>query len=131
MEASSRANNGAYLKKCQYLRQLWLNLTIAFTSKIIKQAATDLILEMSLKTTYQLSIGQRRSVYVDGSLELNNAFYELTDFDGGKLGDHIRLAAESRHRIIFINKNALDYVSIPTYRYEEGRIEAAAEDLDA
>ena len=97
----------------------------------MNQAATDLILEMSLKTTYQLSTGQRRSVYVDGSLELNNAFYELTDFDGGELGDYVRLATEGRHRIIFINKNALDYVSIPTHRYEEGRIEAAAEDLDA
>lgn len=95
------------------------------------QAKTNLILKLSSRTTYQLSTGQQRNVYVDGSLELYNAFYELIDFDGGELNDCIRLEAEGRHRIIFINKNALDYVTIPTHQYQEGRVEANAEDLDA
>jgi transcriptional regulator with XRE-family HTH domain len=96
------------------------------------QAETDAILEMSYKTTYQLSTGQRRSVFVDNAENLFNAFYELTDFDGGEPADDmIRLEAEGRHRIIFINKSALDYVAIPTHHYNEGRIDVDAVDLDA
>ena len=95
------------------------------------QVETDLILDMSYKATYQLSTGQRRSVNVEEPEDLFNAFYELTDFDGGEPADDmIRLEAAGRHRIIFINKGALDYVAIPTHRYEEGRVEADAVDLD-
>jgi hypothetical protein len=95
------------------------------------QVATDLILDMAYKTTYQLSTGQRRSVNVEEPGDLFNAFYELTDFHGGDPADDmIRLEAVGRHRIILINKGGLDYVSIPTHRYEEGRTEAAAVDLD-
>jgi hypothetical protein len=43
----------------------------------------------------------------------------------------IRLKAEGRHRIIFINKSALDYVAIPTHKYKEGRIELNATFVDA
>jgi hypothetical protein len=92
---------------------------------------TDLILKTALETTYQLSTGQRRSVYVDSPEQLFNALYELTDFQGGDPADDmIRLAAEGRHRTIFINKSALDYVVIPTHKYSEGRIESHAAELD-
>jgi transcriptional regulator with XRE-family HTH domain len=95
------------------------------------QVETDLILDMSYKTTYQLSTGQRRSVNVDERHDLLSAFYELTDFDGGEPADDmIRLEAAGRHRIIFINKDALDYVVIPTHRYTEGRVEVNATDLE-
>jgi len=36
------------------------------------------------------------------------------------------LEAEGRHRIVFINKSALDYVMIPTHQLKEGRVEAIA-----
>jgi transcriptional regulator with XRE-family HTH domain len=92
---------------------------------------TDLIFEMALNTIYQLSTGQRRSVYVDDPENLFNAFYELADFQGGDPADDmIRLEAEGRHRIIFINKSALDYVVIPSHKYNEGRIDAHAAVLD-
>jgi transcriptional regulator with XRE-family HTH domain len=95
------------------------------------QITTNLIHNMALETTYQLSTGQRRSVYVDRPEELIDAFYELIDFDGGMSADDmIRVEAEGSHRIIFINKSALDYVSIPTHRLNEGRIERDAEALD-
>jgi transcriptional regulator with XRE-family HTH domain len=94
------------------------------------QAKTDLILEMAYKTTYQLSTGQRRSVYVDDSENLFDAFSDLTDFEEVEVTDEmIRLEAEGRHRIIFINKNALDYVSFPTHRYNEGRVNVADDAL--
>jgi transcriptional regulator with XRE-family HTH domain len=96
------------------------------------QAETDLILDLAHKTTYQLSSGQRRSVFVNDSEDLFNAFYELTDFEGGEPADDmIRLKAEGRHRIIFINKSALDYVAIPTHRYKEARVDAIATDMAA
>ncbi len=95
------------------------------------QAKTDLIFNMALQTTYQLSTGQHRSVYVDGPENLFDAFYELIDFDGGISADGmIRLEAEGSHRIIFINKSSLDYVAIPTHQLNEGRVERDAEALE-
>jgi transcriptional regulator with XRE-family HTH domain len=96
------------------------------------QVKTDRILKMAVKTTYQLSTGQRRSVQVDSPENLFDAFYELIDFERGSWADDmIRLEAEGRHRIIFINKGALDYVAIPTHQFKEGSIERNAEDMDA
>lgn len=96
------------------------------------QEETKQIFELALTTTYQLSTGQRRSVYVDQPESLFNAFNDLTDFEGGDPDDDmIRIEAEGRHRIVFINKRALDYVSIPTHQYKEGRIEAEADSMDA
>jgi hypothetical protein len=74
------------------------------------QGQTDKIFKLASTTTYQLSTGQRRDVYVDDHQSLYDAFYQLTKFDGGELADDmILLRAEGRHRIIFINKSALDY----------------------
>jgi transcriptional regulator with XRE-family HTH domain len=90
------------------------------------QTKTDLILEMAYKTTYQLSTGQRRSVYVDNPEDIFNAFCDLIDFEEDKPADDmIRVEAEGRHRVIFINKHAMDYVIIPTHRYNKGRVDAA------
>jgi transcriptional regulator with XRE-family HTH domain len=96
------------------------------------QEETDRIFKLASTTTYQLSTGQRRDVYVDGHQDLYNAFYELIEFDGGEPADDmILLKAEGRHRTIFISKIALDYVSIPTHQYEAGSDEAAAANLEA
>jgi transcriptional regulator with XRE-family HTH domain len=96
------------------------------------QKETDLIFAVASRTTYQLSSGQRRSVYVDGPERLYRAFYELIDFGGGDPADDmIVLPAEGWHRTIFINKSALDYAMLPTHQYIEGRTESNVEDLDA
>ena len=47
------------------------------------QEETDRIFKLASTTTYQLSTGQRRDVYVDSHEDLYNAFYELIEFDGG------------------------------------------------
>lgn len=95
------------------------------------QEKTDLIFEAATDVVYQLSSGVRRRVYVDNSDDLYNAFYELIAFDGGHPSDDmIVLSAEGRHRIAFINKGALDYVVIPSHRYQDGAVEAGAADLD-
>jgi len=92
---------------------------------------TNRIFEQATNTIYQLSCGQRRSVMVDGPKIIYEAFWELIDFDGDTDDGMIRLPAEGYHRTIFINKDALDYVSIPTHQFEEGSIDTAAEEIDA
>jgi transcriptional regulator with XRE-family HTH domain len=95
------------------------------------QEETDRIFKLASTTTYQLSTGQRRDVYVDGHENLFDAFNELIEFDGGEPADDmILLRAEGRHRTIFISKVALDYVSIPTHQYEAGSDESAAANLE-
>jgi transcriptional regulator with XRE-family HTH domain len=95
------------------------------------QKETDLIFATALRVTYQLSSGQKRRVNVDEPEDLFRAFYPLTDFDGGDPAEEmILLSAEGWHRTIFINKSALDYIVVPTHRYEEGRTEIDAQDLD-
>jgi hypothetical protein len=92
---------------------------------------TGRIFKLASTTTYQLSTGQQREVCVDDHEDLYNAFYVLTEFDGGQPADEmILLQAEGSHRTIFISKGALDYVSIPTHRYEAGSVEAAAANLE-
>jgi transcriptional regulator with XRE-family HTH domain len=96
------------------------------------QAETDRIMNVATKSTYQFSAGgKQRSVTVYSSEDLFDAFFELVDFDGSTSSEAmIRWETEGRHRIIFINKQALDYVSIPTHKFEEGRTERAAESLE-
>jgi transcriptional regulator with XRE-family HTH domain len=95
------------------------------------QETTDRIFKLASLATYQLSTGLRRDVHVDSDEDLYNAFYELTEFDGGEPPDGmILLQAEGSHRIVCINKGALDYVSIPTHKYEAGSIEAAADAME-
>ena len=96
------------------------------------QAETNRILNVATRATYQFSTsGKQRSVAVYTSEDLFDAFYELIDFDGGISAEGmIRWEAEGQHRIIFLNKEALDYVSIPTHKFEEGRVERTAEDLE-
>jgi hypothetical protein len=101
------------------------------TERKRNQEKTDRIFKLASTTMYQLSTGQQRDVYVDGDENLYNAFSELIEFDGGESADDlILLPAEGSHRIVFINKGALDYVSIPTHKYEAGSVEAAADALD-
>jgi transcriptional regulator with XRE-family HTH domain len=96
------------------------------------QEETEKIFRLASTTTYQLSTGQRRDIYVDGHEDLYNTFYELIELDEGELADDmILLPAEGRHRIAFINKDALDYVSIPTHQYEAGSVDAAAAILES
>lgn len=95
------------------------------------KAETDMIFDMAIMTTYQLSTGQKRKIYIDQEDELFKAFYTLTDFGGDDVTDNlIHIAAEGRERIIFLNKSQIDYIVIPSHRYLQGRTELDAECLD-
>lgn len=95
------------------------------------QAKTDKIFDIAIMTTYQLSTGQKRKVYIDQEDEIFKAFFTLTDFGEDDVTDDlIHILAEGRDRVIFINKNTLDYIVIPSHRYLQGRTELDAEYLD-
>src|SRR6266436_7567420 len=47
------------------------------------QEETDRIFKLASTTTYQLSSGQRRDVYVDEDEDLYDAYCELIAFEGG------------------------------------------------
>lgn len=95
------------------------------------QAKTDLLFNNATYVFYQLSTGQQRSVYIDSDENIFNAFANLIDSDGGDPAENmIRLEAESYHRLVFINKNALDYVAIPSHKYNNGQTDSLAIDLD-
>jgi hypothetical protein len=55
------------------------------------QEETDRIFKLASTTTYQLSTGQRRDVYVNNHEHLYNAFCELIEFDGGEPADDMIL----------------------------------------
>jgi transcriptional regulator with XRE-family HTH domain len=94
------------------------------------QEETDRIFKLASTTTYQLSTGQRRDVCVYDAKDLYDAFWELIELEGELSAEMIRISPEGRHRIIFINKAALDYISVPTHHYEAGSVEAAAAAID-
>jgi transcriptional regulator with XRE-family HTH domain len=96
------------------------------------QAETDRIMNVATKATYQFSTGgKQRSVDVYRSEDLFDAFYELIDFNSDVSEEGmICWEAEGRHRIIFVNRGVLDYIAIPTHKFEEGRIERTAEALE-
>ena len=93
-------------------------------------AKTNQIFELATDTTYQLSTGQKRRIYIDGSEAVYESFWELVEFDGDDQGT-IRIPAEGYHRTIFLNPDAVDYITIPTHQFEQGRIEATADAIDS
>lgn len=101
------------------------------TEKATNQKETDRIFALATQITYQLSNGKRRSIEIEDSENLFEAFESLLDcIDVELLDDLIRFPIAGRHRIVFINSQALDYVMLPTHLVDHGRVEMAAELLD-
>lgn len=94
------------------------------------QEETDRIFDLATQTKYQLSNGLRRTVGLVDAEDLFEAFYPFVDYDGGMSGDTVLLSIEGRHRIAFINTDALDYVMLPTHRFNQGRVEVDTKMLD-
>jgi transcriptional regulator with XRE-family HTH domain len=96
-----------------------------------EKAAVDRIFELASNVVYQLSTGQKRhiSVYEDG--DVYGAFWGMVgNYDDDDDDRIIVFQAEGYHRTAFINNSALDYVSIPTHKYEAGELEASAEEIE-
>lgn len=95
------------------------------------QEQTDKIFKLASRAVYQLSNGQRREAYVFEDSALYDAFYELIEFGKDFSNAMILFPVEGPHRTIFINANGVDYVSLPTQKYEAGSIDAASDDLES
>lgn len=82
-------------------------------------------LARSRSIVWQFSSGQVRSVYCVEDDLINEVFtsFEIT---GDKT---IYLPAEGYHRSIYINAEALDFISVPTHKYHAGGIENTERDL--
>jgi transcriptional regulator with XRE-family HTH domain len=81
-------------------------------------------------TRYQLSTGKCREVYLNEG-ELYSAFWAFADdLDGEIAGDLIRIEYENEDQYIFLNRNAFDYIMMPTHKFEAGQIDQAAEEID-
>lgn len=99
--------------------------------KAKNQAITDRIFRAASTTSYQLSTGVRRDVYFRSSKEIYRAFSDLVEcIESAPIDVMIVVQSEGYDRAIFINKYALDYVSIPTHHYEEGEVDAMAAELE-
>lgn len=85
---------------------------------------------MAIQLKYQLSNGLVRVVNDYETKDLFEAFYSLVDYGEDVSDEVIRMPIAGWHRTAFINKEALDYVMMPTHRFNEGRLEMDVEELD-
>ncbi|MBR0686360.1 helix-turn-helix transcriptional regulator [Bradyrhizobium manausense] len=96
------------------------------TEKAARAADTAEILALAHTVTIQFSNGKRREIgYVDCNLfecweQLEDEHHPYSDPEPGL----IRLPYEGYHQTVFLNPEALDYVSFPTHKVEGGRVES-------
>ncbi|XSC46402.1 helix-turn-helix domain-containing protein [Bradyrhizobium sp. RDT10] len=96
------------------------------TERAARAADTAEILALAHTVTIQLSNGKRREIeYIDCNLfecweRFEDEHYPYSDPEPGL----IRLPYEGYHRTVFLNPEALDYVSLPTHKVEGDRIES-------
>jgi transcriptional regulator with XRE-family HTH domain len=96
-----------------------------------EKAAVDRIFELASNVVYQLTTGQKRHIGAYDDEDVYGAFWQIVESDDDDDDDSIIVfQAEGYHRTAFINKNALDYVSIPTHKYEAGELESSAEEIE-
>jgi hypothetical protein len=94
------------------------------SEKAARAADTEEIFEAANRVSIQFSTGKRREIdFYDCNLF---ECYEQFEDSGSGTEDWpvmIRLPLEGYHRTVFLNAGTLDYVSLPTHKIEEGRIE--------
>jgi transcriptional regulator with XRE-family HTH domain len=106
------------------------------TEKAARRADTLEIFGMANSIVYQLSNGPRRDIPIVDSEALFETFRTFVDDISGEGNDFdnddtILLQAEGYHRAIYINPDAVDYISIPTHWLEKASDEVDAAEIDA
>lgn len=82
--------------------------------------ATDVI--------WQLSNGKQRRTSGCENVILYETF-SLLELSSDNLDSFICLPVEGYHRSIFINPNAIDYISVPTHKFKAGELDSIEHDL--
>jgi transcriptional regulator with XRE-family HTH domain len=95
-----------------------------------ERAAVDRIFELANNVVYQLSIGQKRRISVYDDEDLYGAFWAVVESDNDDDDRIVVFQAEGYDRTVFINMDAVDYVSIPIHKYEAGELESNAEVIE-
>ncbi len=86
---------------------------------------TEKLLERARNIVWQFSSGQVRSVYCLEDDLINEVFTSLE-----RTGDKtIYLPVEGYHRSIYINAEAIDFISVPTHKYHAGGLENIEKNL--
>lgn len=103
------------------------------TEKAARAADTEEIMALAHTVTVQFSTGRRREInYVD--CNLFECIEPLLDihfpYSGNPEINMIILPYEGYHRTAFFNPDALDYISFPTHKIEEGEVEIYDDALD-
>lgn len=89
------------------------------------------LMDRASKVCWQFSSGQIRREYAPESKLLYEVFSLITsDNDDSLLDPTIYLPLEGYHRTIVITGSALDYISIPKHKFNEGLIECAEQEID-
>jgi transcriptional regulator with XRE-family HTH domain len=91
------------------------------------KAITELFVNNAKNTVWQLSSGQRREI---DTYENDTIYEAFSVFEFDDEIDLIYLPDAGYHRSIFINFNAVDYVSVPKHKYQAGKLESLAKDVD-
>lgn len=99
--------------------------------KAKNDVTTAKIFELARGIFYQLTAGPfRRVSYMDCDDVIYHTYTDLLDEVDEMIGV-IRVPAEGYHRTLFINPNALDYISIPTHILERGEDEYSNELIES
>jgi DNA-binding XRE family transcriptional regulator len=102
------------------------------SEKAARAEDTEEILAQATTVTIQFSTGKRREIdFTDCNLfeciePLLDIHYPYGDKDEPNM---IRLPVEGYHRSLFLNPEALDYISFPTHKLEEDETESYADGL--
>lgn len=98
----------------------------------ITTATDDMQVQFSNRAkniTWQLSSGQLRQEYSYENVDMYDAF-SLINITPDDLDEPIYLPLSGYHRSIFINKTAVDYITIPSHKYNEGELKSDERDID-
>lgn len=102
-----------------------------YAAKSEEVATLEQVYELATSVVCQFSTGHIRKISGAESDAIYAGFWkylmEFEDFED----QMICFPVAGYHRSIFINTEGFDYISIPTHKWEEGRIEADAECIDA
>ena len=87
---------------------------------------TENFLARARNIVWQFSSGQARSVYCVEDDLINEVFSSLERTEDKT----IHFPVEGYHRSIYINADAIDFISVPTHKFHAGELENIEKDLD-
>ncbi len=100
--------------------------------KVRKEAGDDCdrLMNRARSVVWQLSGGRLRNERISDNKALYKSFSLLAMSELDECGDFLYLSPEGYHRSIALRLSAIDYISVPAHKFNEGQIDSAEEELD-